>query len=612
MAASNTDYFTEVGNPGTATTLAAPGHTIAGTTFNTVSTTNWPTATGVVFAVDTLDPTTGLRVAGSYTEWEGVVTAPTVISNATLRYGTDQNYSAGSTTRVYIPVASGRENRLAQGIQLFANQDGSLKTTAVQAALNISGGAAGGWTPLGFAPSAVVYNGNRSYTLTFSATDQTAVLSDGMRLRTLRTVAAPTQCTSLNGSTQFYSKASPSGMTFTNNFVVSAWIKVSSYAAGVIASRYNGTSGWALQLNGSGQLVLSGYNGGSGNVSNVTSSQSVPLNRWVHVAQQLDMATFTATSTTSYTMIDGIDAPAIVARIGSNPTALIQAGNLEIGSQNGGLLPFPGKIAQVAIYSAKVTEAVIAASITQGLSGTETSEISAYSFNNSINDLNTNANNLTANGSAVATNADSPFGGQAGGAISSTLDYGIIQSVVFSTNTTVVVQVAEGCTIPTSGGVTSISYSNSKVPYLFPAQRGKWRISCYVAGSLGNSTVTASGVWTPTVLNNFTIPMGEWRYGYNGSLQIHTSTSRIISGFYTLATSTPTTNVFNQEVTTRLFNGAACTDIIDSVSKEASVSLAAQTSYLMYVASDDSVSTVSYLIRGDQGVVELFAENAYV
>lgn len=130
MAATNADYFTHVGSPGTATTLAAPGHTIAGTTFNVVSTTNWPTDTGVIFAVDTVTVTNGVEVrnVGSYTEWEGVVTSSTTISNATLRYGTDQNYSAGSTTRVYIPVSSSRENRLADGLLVAHNQDGSMIT----------------------------------------------------------------------------------------------------------------------------------------------------------------------------------------------------------------------------------------------------------------------------------------------------------------------------------------------------------------------------------------------------------------------------------------------------------------------------------------------------
>lgn len=397
------------------------------------------------------------------------------------------------------------------------------------------------WRTLVATLNSVTYNGNRSYDLVFNGTDLTGTLSPGMRLRTTRTVAAPTQCTSLNGTSQYYSKSSPAAMTFNDDFVVSAWVKLSSYASGAIAGRYNGTSGWYMNINASGQVVLTGFNAGAGNYSSVNTYQSVPLNKWVHVSAQLDMSAFTATTTTSYVMIDGVDVPVVVSRGGTNPTALAQpVADLQIGAANSTLF-FPGKIAQVAIYNAKVTQANIKATISQGLSGSETSLISAYSFNNSINDLNTtNANNLTANGSAVATNADSPFGGQASGLISSTLDYAIIQSATFSTNTTLVVQVPEGCTIPTSGGVSAVSYSTQKTPYGFPTQRSKWRINV-----LNKATI-------PTVSNasyqpysqgaySLTVPVGEWYIGGSGDFYNVSATTTVFCS-YTAAALTGVTS----------------------------------------------------------------------
>lgn len=351
--------------------------------------------------------------------------------------------------------------------------------------------AGNGWILSVDEPNTVVYNGNRVYTCTFTGIDVTDTLSPGMRIRTTRTVAAPTRCTNLeSGSSQYYSKSSPSGVTFTDDFVVSAWVKLESYTgtSQIIASRYNGTSGWALYLTATGQIKLEGYNAGAANFSSVVSYQSLPLNKWIHIAAQLDMSTFTATTTTSYVMIDGLDVAAAVARGGTNPTALIQAGNLEIGGWNGGLLPFDGKLAQVAIYSAKVTQANVLATISQGLSGTETSLISAYSFNNSINDLNANANNLTAQNSAVATDTDSPFGGQAGGSISSTLDYAEIISASFSTDTTLVVRVPEGNTIPTTGGVAELSYSTQVYPYGCP----------YLSNVIGHAQITLAQTFAGT------------------------------------------------------------------------------------------------------------------
>lgn len=338
-----------------------------------------------------------------------------------------------------------------------------------------------GWTA-STAPTSTSYLGNRSYQITVNSTDLTGSLSPGMRVRATRTVAPPTQCTSLNGSSQYFNKTSPAGMTFTDDFVVSAWVKVTSYSACAIASRYNGTSGWSFEMGATGQVTLSGVNGGASNFSQVVSTQSLPLNRWVHIAAQLDMSTFTATPTTSYMMIDGVDVQATVARGGTNPTALIQAGNLEVGSRNGGTFFFPGKIAQLAIFNAKVTQATIRGYVSQTMTGAETSTISVYSFNNTINDLNANANNLTAQGSALATNADSPYSG----AVATGIDFGAITAITFATNTTITASVPDGYAFPTTGGISALSYSTAANPFGFPAI-SRFKLSAFdTSGTLAN------------------------------------------------------------------------------------------------------------------------------
>jgi hypothetical protein len=570
----------------------------------------------VFFAIRVVNPSlvssanpSGL-VAGTYTEWKGVVSGNT-LTNLTLQNGSDQVYTAGTNTQVFISVTAPRENSLVTWGLNFANQDGSLKTTAVQTALGLGTGALNGWNPLVAAPNTVTYNGNRSYSLVFNGTDLTGTLSPGMRLRTTRTVAAPTQSTSLNGSTQYYSKTSPAGMTFTNNFVVSAWVKLNSYnttVGTVIAGRYNGTSGWAFFINPSGQVTIQGMNGGSGNTATSTSYQSIPLNKWVHVAAQLDMTTTSTGGTNNYIMIDGVEVPNSFVRAGTNPTALVQAGNLEIGSYNTGVSPFNGKIAQVAIYSAKVTEANIAATISQGLAGTETSLISAYSFNNSINDLNANANNLTPNGSAVATNPDSPFGGQAGGAISSTLDYGIVTSATFSTNTTLVVQVPEGCTIPTSGGVSAVSYSSVKVPYGFPGQKTKWQV-LYVNRVLGQQSSASLSTWYNLGSAQVTVPIGEWSVTWNGEIGAGAGTTGNLSARGTLS------NANNTESDTTF--SAACdaqavTQLIVSVGRTSNLSLAAQTVYYLNTSVVAGTGTLTaYNNNGDSPLI-IVAEQAHL
>lgn len=435
----------------------------------------------------------------------------------------------GQSFTAFDPLTAAELNDTVENIEALADGSGldNLAVTTAKIANNavtdaklaadIVSTLGGGWNtknPSGATlptPNTITYNGRRNYTLVFNSTNLTGYISNGMRLRATRTVTAPTQCTSLNGTTQYYSKASPNKLTFTNNFVVSAWVKVSSYATGIIASRYNGTSGWRLGLNSSGQVFLAGHNTGAGNQSAVQSYQSLPLNKWVHVAAQLDMFTFTATTTTSYVMLDGVDVPASVSRIGTNPTTLIQAGDLQIGAENGATNPFPGKIAQVAIYSAKVTQANIAATISQGLSGSETSLASAYSFNNSITDLNTTTpNDLTANGSAVATNVDSPFAGGASASTAytaGTTEFGEVFNVSFSTNTTVVVQVPDGYAIPTSGGVSAVAYSVGERPLGWPGPI----TTLAIAMLLATFTSTTTGSFADITGLNITgyIPAGR-------------------------------------------------------------------------------------------------------
>lgn len=450
-------------------------------------------------------------------------------------------------------------------------QPGTLPGSALDPA------ASGGWTVLTSNPNTTTYSGNRAYTSVFNGTDLSGILSPGMRVRAQRSNPAPSQCAAFNGSTQYYSKTSPSGMVFTDDFVVSAWIKLSSYpaTAGTIMSRYNNTSGWSLRINSSGQVFLFGNNAGGANFSAVTSVQSVPLNKWVHVAAQLDMSSFTATPTTSYTMIDGQDVPATVTRGGTNPTSLVQAGDLNIGAENGSQNFFPGNIAQAAVYSAKVAESTIQSYISQGLTGGEATTISAYSFNNSINDLNTgNANNLSPNGSVLATNTDSPF---AQGTPAGLYEYGIITAVSFSTNTTISVQVAEGSALPTTGILSNFSYSIQKVPYGFPGQRAKWKVEVHLRNDTGAGGTTQN-TWYNAGGLNINIPVGQWNLKhYTHVYSDRTSGDIWVSA--TLATSNSTEG--DGEISATSSGGQFGTTAImrANLMKEKDLSLSAPTQY---------------------------------
>ena len=530
----------------------------------------------------------------------------------------NRDYSAGATTRVYIDVDYSRHNELVDGLLAEHNQDGThsdvtadtvTATTVTADSIVINGAASSeGWAALGDVPDTVTANGNRSYDLVFNGNDLTDTISPGMRLQLTRTVAAPDQCTSLNGSSQYWSKSSPAGMTFTDDFSVSAWVYLTSYATAGIVSRRNGTQGWEFKVDSSGIVYMTAYNASTANYSQVQSYQSVPLNRWVHIAAQLDMSSFTATSTTSYIMINGVDVPATVTRAGTNPTALVQAGNLEIGSRNGGSDPFPGKIAQVAIYSAKVTQATHLAAMNQGLSGSETSLISAYSFDGNANDLNANANNLTASGSATATNDDSPFENYGA---TTNKEYAIVMKAAFSTNTTLTVQVPDGCAIPTSGGVSAVYYSTQDVPYGFPRDKGRWEITSLLL-SLTNTPIGAINQW---VDSNFKmgIPVGSWMLGYEVTFHLKSTVSGARSGSITLETTQfPATNgTDNHPWATGVYVTSAADIYVPTSRKRHFLANAADTAFLT-AQIDIATGSESWGLRGDKAHCQITAENAYL
>lgn len=462
-----------------------------------------------------------------------------------------------------------------------------------------------GWTNVGYAPNTVTYNGNRSYDLVFNSVDLTSTISPGMRLRTTRTVAAPNQCASLNGTNQYFNKTSPSGLSFTTTFTCSAWVKLSSYAlGGIIARRNADTEGFSLGVEADGTVRLIGLRIASNN-KRITSYQSLPLNKWVHVAATLDMAA--GDTTAQKIWIDGVEVPRAYTLTGT-ATALVQGTTaLTVGAlKSAGDNPFPGKIAQAAVFSAQLSDATVKAMANQTLTGSETSLVSAFSLSSSLNDLNTgNANNLTAQNSAVATNTDSPFGTQADGSISTTLDYAIVQKTAFSTNTTLTVQVPEGCTIPTTGGVTSVAYSSNKAPYGMPVQGDKWQILFLNSVSATSTSSIANIQNLPG--HQITIPVGNWVLSYvamGSGYRAGAGQCGVIVGLSTLTN----TIEFSSQIYSYLDS------VISNISiaaKSINVSVNSATVYYLNIAASGTGMT-GIQFRNDLGQLVIAAKNAYL
>lgn len=460
------------------------------------------------------------------------------------------------------------------------------------------------WRLLNSPVTSVTNNGQRNYDLTVSS-DPTGFITPGMRIRTTRTTPVPVQSTTLNGTTQYLSKTSPTGMGFTDDFTVMIDIKtpssIPSSTAYVVSMSSSTPNGWALRWETDGSVSLYGF-AGSGNYSYVRTVQSLPLDRQIRIVACLDMSAFTATSTTSWIMIDDMSVPCYVSRAGSNPTALVSGGNLEIGSYGGGTFKFAGQVAQVGIFNAKITQATARTYTGQTLTGLETSLVSGYTLSNSLTDLNTtNANNLTATGSPVMTTADAPWGKQGDGTVSSVYDYAIVQKV---TSSNINVQVPEGCTITTaSGGLSSISYSSIKVPYNFPASKRKHSIlyvNKYISGPINAVSYTNIAII-------FTTPIGSWNIKTAAAYQAYYSGTASTTGFnVTLSTNTTTQTLYD---TTKAYIGWG--NYFDAVyAIEKPVELDVSTTYYVLLFNIGSVTGLNS--NPDGAVSTITIENTYL
>lgn len=464
------------------------------------------------------------------------------------------------------------------------------------------------WKPLGYTPNTIVDNGNRSYTMVFNSVDLTSFISNGMRLRGDPATNQPTQCADLeSASSQYFNRvtASLTGITFTDDFTLMAWVKPESYEDGVIIARHNGSTGFYLAVNTSGQVVCRSQNGVG--AKDTTTNQSLVLSRWTHVAVSQDV------SGAAYAAY--MDGALVTSSTTGAGTGITQAGDLQIGyhASFGGY--FDGKLAQVAIASAVLSATNIRLIKNQGITSAHCATYniaSAYSFNGVITDINTtNANNLTAQGGALATAADSPYGLDDTGT-PGLYEWGIVTSKAFSTNTTITVQAPEGSTwptLPTSAMITSMWYSTEKVPYGFPTQKSKWRIYTISKTQPTQGTAVA-GTWYNLGSIQLIIPVGDWIAGYQGQAYSISSAAIGASTVGTLSTTNNSETDVDYSAQSYVNAGSA---LMTLVKREKELSLSAATTYYLLMETTlGSNTSIQWYGLATGGTTMVFAECAYL
>lgn len=512
MTAAITDLAMKVAHRGTKTSLVTPGKALADTSIVLSNPAGWPTDTAITFSMYIEDPSTHQEQTGTYTIWKGVVNG-SIVQNLVLLYGTDQVYPTGSIAIMHI--SADWANSLVQAFLASHNQDGTLKTSAVQSALNTSSTSSPDWTVLATVPQLNSSNGQREYVLKFPSVDYTDRLQVGTKLKVPRTSTPPTKSMGFTSSlSQYASKSSPTGISPTTQYSIESWIYPNSYTganAGIIG-RSDGTNGPILSLNGSGQLVLT-----ASSATYQTSAQSVPLKRWVHVAGVFSSGTMSL-------YIDGVLVPSTKTGTGTSTTA---AGNLQVGAYNGGSF-FDGYIAEARIWSVAQTQTQILNNMNISLVGTETNLIALFQGNGNFNDKTSNGNNLTASGGANPNNSSVP---------QNAAEYCIATKVIKSgSDTLVTVFMPTGTGLPNETlGITS--FSSSASPFGFPRSRQRWsvifmaRTQVQIATGSVNTYYNIGGYF----LN---VPIGEWLVSWNGRNLTTASTNVAFLGAFAALSAT--------------------------------------------------------------------------
>lgn len=488
------------------------------------------------------------------------------------------SHAAGATVIDYDSAT--HFNVVTKLLRMFANENGSLKTSAVQAALNIPTTTPLDYTALANAPGTVTNLGNHSEQLTFASVDYTDRLSPGTRLRTVRTTPTNGYMGGLlNGTSQYFTKVTPTGSlaTVAATYTIEAYVYLTAYQLCVVAGRGDAAenNGFMLRIGGDGILEAVHFSGGSGNYKQGRANQAVPLNKKVHLA-----CTYSGGAFQLY--IDGISIPTTITGAGTNPGSAGLGGDWSIGrsgASNGKYLP--GYISNVAVYSTDLTAAVIRQHATYKLIGNEASCVGAWALDNALTDQNANANNLTAV-NAAGFSAISPFGTQANNSASTTVDYAIVTSVTKpGADTIVTVQTPEGCIIPASGTVASISYASAKAPYGFPTEVERWKVSHLSIGSTQASP--GSGAIYNVGGKQIVVPIGAWEVQWQALITTSAGGASNLGVSGMLSTSNTTETDPRLSAFTYVNNTAY---IEQQQNKSSSLKLNAATTYYMLVRSE--------------------------
>jgi hypothetical protein len=395
------------------------------------------------------------------------------------------------------------------------------------------------WRPLGVTPTVVSSNGQKEHVIRFASVDYSGTIPVGGKLRIPRTGTTPTASMAfVASSAQYASKASPTGISFVDDYTLEAWVYLDSYATdyqGIISRRDADVSGFSLSISANGQIEVASLNSSAYRL--VQTYQSIPLNKWTHVAATVDLS-----GGTWITYIDGVQVTNYMFATTGTVSAIIQpAQPIVLGSRKSSTQLLTGKVANARVWSTIRTAAEIRDNMNKENPASTTGLVAHYKGNGSWNDSSTNANHLTAVGGAVNSFASHPY---------SAIEYAIVTKVTYTGgNTDVTVFTGSGCLPNETFGASS--YSTARTPFGFPADRSKWRLSA-IDRSAATQPSPLANTWYNPVSFRMAIPTGSWDLSYHSNFYIDAPTATVAST--NLSLTAASSNAISSKLTSVSFN----------------------------------------------------------
>lgn len=455
---------------------------------------------------------------------------------------------------------------------------GNLEVTGT---LTIDGNTgSAGWSPIsGNASVSTGFNkGNREFAIT-TDNDQTAVITPGMRFKVTRNTTPPTQAMAFaSASSQYGSKSSPSGISFTGVFSCEAWIYITAYTGQPMTiinrqNQTNATGGWCFRIDPTGGVNI--FYGTGANFTNFISNQSVPIGRWVHVAGVIT----SIGSKTGIIYIDGVACPTsssvVAATTLTQDTVDLRVGAASATPSN---TYFNGYMSEVRVWSATRTATQIQDNMSTNAAGNESNLVALYKGNGVFTDGTANANTLTQSGGAIATQAANPY---------NTTEYGIVTKV---TSTVVTVFTGTTCSIPNMT-LNTPSFASVKTPFGWPTA-DTWYTDCIFLSAILTKGGATNGTWYNGGVQ-ISVPTGAWELGYEGFMLLQSGGTTNLTGQSTLSTGT-STNVDSRFQDAIGNFSASFSQLSGHLAKRNPVAVTAQTIYYANQSSTSGSGTINF------------------